>query len=68
MSANHVRKWEPIEDLPESWRTSLENSSVLALVKTWQERTGELRTKDLYKRFIENVNQNGRLRGDSKPS
>ena len=55
MSSNHVRVWEPIEDLPEDWKTSLENASVLALVKTWQERTVELRTKDLYKRFVEKL-------------
>ena len=55
MSSNHIHTWEPIRDLPEDWKTSLENANVLALMRTWHERMGELRTKDLYKTFVEKL-------------
>ncbi len=55
MSSNHIHTWEPIRDLPENWKTSLENANVLALVRTWRERMAELRTKDLYKTFVEKL-------------
>src|SRR5208337_4077770 len=55
VSSNHIHTWEPIQDLPEDWMTSLENANVLALMRTWHERMGELRTKDLYKTFVEKL-------------
>ena len=55
MSSNHIHTWEPIRDLPEDWKTSLENANVLALMRTWHERMAELRTKDLYKTFVEKL-------------
>src|SRR5271157_4218076 len=55
VSSNHIHTWEPIWDLPEDWKTSLQNANVLALMRTWHERMGELRTKDLYKTFVEKL-------------
>ena len=55
MSTNHVHTWQPIEDLPEDWKTSLESPSLLALMKTWHDRMGVLRTRDLYKTFVEEL-------------
>jgi len=55
MSSNHIHTWEPIRDLPDDWKTSLENANVLALMRTWDERLGALRSKDLYKTFVEKL-------------
>src|SRR5208282_1090061 len=55
VNSNHIHTWEPIQELPEDWKTSLENANVLALMRTWRERMGELRTKDLYRTFVEKL-------------
>lgn len=52
MSNRTTRIWSPIEDLPESWRQSLNTDDVAAVVAAWHEQAEELKEQKLYDEFL----------------
>ena len=52
MPETHSHKWQPIDDLPAGWESSLVNKQTHAMVQVWHEQADELQNKDLYKDFL----------------
>ena len=52
MSELHSHIWQPIDDLPDDWESSLTNDQTHAMVQVWHEQAHELQDKDLYQDFL----------------
>jgi len=52
VSDTHSHIWQPIEDLPSDWKSSLSNNQTHAIVQVWHEQADDLQKKDLYTEFL----------------
>ncbi len=52
MSELHTLHWEPIQDLPSDWKSTLVDRRTSSMVQAWIEQSGQLREQDLYKNFL----------------
>lgn len=52
MAEMHTIHWEPIQDLPSDWRSTLVDRRTSSMVQAWIEQSGHLREQDLHKRFL----------------
>ncbi len=52
MAELHSLQWEPIQDLPSDWQSSLVDRSTSSMVQAWKEQSEHLREQDLYKNFL----------------
>ena len=52
MGELHTLNWEPIQDLPSDWKSTLVDLSTSSMVQAWIEQSGHLLEQDLYKHFL----------------